>query len=428
MMKIAELEGVNVYKEEYVDYNKLRERLAEGKMCIVLVKDRSHFVLCKGVTDDGRVLVNDPYGKWASTAPYTEAQLQRGSSGMVWVIDPYKNVGAASTSIGQVKVSQSVLSEIQKANAGSGYVDITSSKYLKAIEKATGTKQSGNYKSLIGPNAVSLDGTDLSDRPKLENLSTNTGDTNTETTGDNSYYPYQLSSGNTTGEGSAAATKPASSTKPTQETIPENDNQVVEVATTQTEITESTAAQSTSGSTSYSVRTWSTKTSSPVTDRYVSTSLVKETTPSEGKTLSQTISEYTTLPKVESVAPSAKYTVSSEGTKPYIEAEPSSNNIDVSNMISAEEAVTPNTEIDINSIPTPGTEIEERINIKVDSESLIAKSPTPEYKYDLVRNNQIHSSSSGSDYSKYLGLAAGILGTLAVGTAAIALMKKTEEE
>lgn len=171
MMHFAEMENVNVYKEEYIDYDKLRERLAEGKMCIVLVKDRSHFVLCKGVTDDGRVLVNDPYGKWATTEPYTEADLNRGSSGMVWVIDPYQNVGAASNNIGKVTVSQNVINSIQAANEVDGYTQITSSKYLKAVEKATGAKASKNYTSIIGPSAARLANMDTSNRNTVTNLS-----------------------------------------------------------------------------------------------------------------------------------------------------------------------------------------------------------------------------------------------------------------
>ncbi|MBR4694147.1 MAG: C39 family peptidase [Bacilli bacterium] len=432
MMKIAELEGVNVYKEEYIDYNKLRERLAEGKMCIVLVKDRSHFVLCKGVTDDGRVLVNDPYGKWASTAPYTEAQLQRGSSGMVWVIDPYQNVGAASNSIGKVSVSQDVLSEIQRANAGKGYVDITSRRYIKALEKSTQARQSGDYKSILGPSAVDLSGTDQSNRPKAETLATEQGDKQTDNPVDTTYYAQQLShnSGGTTGEGSPVGNSNPSSPAPKAETV---ESQIVETSSeptvTTTEnisITSTTrTTTSTSGATSITVRNWSTKT--PITSsKTTATSTVTTAPPAAGETLTQTINKYTSQSS-NPVIHSERYTVSPSTPSSHIDVTPR-NNLEVNNMVPAEEAVVHNTGISVEQPITSGPKVSEPINVKVDSESLIAKSPTPEYDYNLVKNNQISSNSNGTDYSKYLGLAAGILGTLAVGTAAVALMKKTEEE
>ena len=52
--------------------NELMPALQEGKTAIVLVKDSSHFVVLKGLTEDGKVLVNDPYG------PYQTAKDQEG--------------------------------------------------------------------------------------------------------------------------------------------------------------------------------------------------------------------------------------------------------------------------------------------------------------------------------------------------------------
>ena len=52
--------------------NELMPALQEGKTAIVLVKNSSHFVVLKGLTEDGKVLVNDPYG------PYQTAKDQEG--------------------------------------------------------------------------------------------------------------------------------------------------------------------------------------------------------------------------------------------------------------------------------------------------------------------------------------------------------------
>ena len=162
MVGAADALGIENSKESYIDNNELRQYLAEGKLAIVLVKDNSHFVLCKGVTDDGRILVNDPYGPWQKDHPYTDYDLQRSSS-RVWIVDPYENVGNAKTNIGVVHVDNSVVSAINAANESGQTVEITDSRYWKNVSRTTAAQQGGNYTSTIGPTTLSLQGTNTAD-------------------------------------------------------------------------------------------------------------------------------------------------------------------------------------------------------------------------------------------------------------------------
>ena len=157
MMGAAKAVGATVTRTTGIYANELRRLLKEGKQVICLVRNGGHFVLCKGVTDDGRILVNDPYGAWAKTTPYTEAELNK-SGGTVWVVDPYANVGNAKTSIGRVKVSSAVTTAIKEANSGSGTVSITSKQYKEGVAEATAAKKAKNWKSIIGPTAIELQG------------------------------------------------------------------------------------------------------------------------------------------------------------------------------------------------------------------------------------------------------------------------------
>ena len=90
MTRAADYVGLNWYCNEKTNPNKLKEMLQEGKVVICLVKNSSHFVVCKGITEDGKILVNDPYGPWAKDEPYSLEELKM-SSGKTWVFDPAEN-------------------------------------------------------------------------------------------------------------------------------------------------------------------------------------------------------------------------------------------------------------------------------------------------------------------------------------------------
>ena len=74
----ADYVGLKWYCNENTSTNDLKQMLSEGKTVIILVKNSSHFVVCKGITEDGKILVNDPYGPWAKDEPYTLNDLING--------------------------------------------------------------------------------------------------------------------------------------------------------------------------------------------------------------------------------------------------------------------------------------------------------------------------------------------------------------
>lgn len=79
--------------------NDIMSSLQEGKTVIALVNNSGHFVVLRGLTEDGKVLVNDPYGPW-QTEKNSEGQAltinENGyisqndinlTAGRIWVFD-----------------------------------------------------------------------------------------------------------------------------------------------------------------------------------------------------------------------------------------------------------------------------------------------------------------------------------------------------
>lgn len=73
--------------------------LEEGKTVIALVNNSGHFVVLRGLTEDGKVLVNDPYGPWQDAKDAEGQNLKFNengyivqndinlSAGRIWVFD-----------------------------------------------------------------------------------------------------------------------------------------------------------------------------------------------------------------------------------------------------------------------------------------------------------------------------------------------------
>lgn len=73
--------------------------LEEGKTVIALVNNSGHFVVLRGLTEDGKVLVNDPYGPWQDAKNVEGQNLKFNenghivqndinlSAGRIWVFD-----------------------------------------------------------------------------------------------------------------------------------------------------------------------------------------------------------------------------------------------------------------------------------------------------------------------------------------------------
>lgn len=63
--------------------NDIMPSLQEGKTVIALVNNSGHFVVLKGLTDDGKVLVNDPYGPWQYAENQTGRNLKINENGYI---------------------------------------------------------------------------------------------------------------------------------------------------------------------------------------------------------------------------------------------------------------------------------------------------------------------------------------------------------
>ncbi len=115
----ADYVGLNWYCNENTSTDDLKQMLNEGKVVICLVKNSSHFVVCKGITDDGMILVNDPYGPWAKDEPYSLSDLKM-SCGKTWVFDPAQNQHLSGQVDTDVNVEANVVEMLQNEN---GFTD-----------------------------------------------------------------------------------------------------------------------------------------------------------------------------------------------------------------------------------------------------------------------------------------------------------------
>ena len=111
----ADYVGLKWYCNENTSTNDLKQMLSEGKTVIILVKNSSHFVVCKGITEDGKILVNDPYGPWAKDEPYTLNDLKM-SCGKTWVFDPAENQHLNMDMDTSVTVEADVVEMLQEEN------------------------------------------------------------------------------------------------------------------------------------------------------------------------------------------------------------------------------------------------------------------------------------------------------------------------
>ena len=140
---------------QYDHKDKFLGLLQEGKQVIISVNGGSHFVLISGYTDDGKFIVNDPYGKWQQDKPLTWNEINK-ASGYVWVVDPYKNVGNVKTNIGKIKVSDNVAQAIVASNNKGEVTKITNKTYLRNITRKTAAQVANG--AHIGPTSLSLAG------------------------------------------------------------------------------------------------------------------------------------------------------------------------------------------------------------------------------------------------------------------------------
>ncbi len=207
--------GANWWSSNQYDHkDKFLGLLQEGKQVIISVNGGSHFVLISGYTDDGKFIVNDPYGDWQYDKPLTWGEINK-ASGYVWVVDPYKNVGNVKTNIGKIKVSDSVAQAIVASNNKGEVTKITNKTYLKNIKRKTAAQVANG--SHIGPTALSLAGSTgaqvvnlrYSNDPNSGPLSATALATSPQ---DASATPTQLSTASTTDTSGVTTTRLSSDT------------------------------------------------------------------------------------------------------------------------------------------------------------------------------------------------------------------------
>lgn len=122
MTTAADYVGLNWFCDKTTSKEDLENYLKEGKLVICLVKSSSHFVVCKGISEDGQILVNDPYLYFRNSATAdgcTWSELQF-SAGQTWVFDPTANTNA-TTSAGKITISEDILKRLQNIEIDGAY-------------------------------------------------------------------------------------------------------------------------------------------------------------------------------------------------------------------------------------------------------------------------------------------------------------------
>ena len=121
MLAAASSVGLKWHNDSGTSHDELDQYLRDGKIAIVLVKGSSHFVVCTGITEDGKYLVYDPYGPWAMDRPISRSELKF-TAGNTWIFDPAENQGVKGELDDSITVEGKAAEQIINE---SGFVDRT---------------------------------------------------------------------------------------------------------------------------------------------------------------------------------------------------------------------------------------------------------------------------------------------------------------
>ena len=121
MLAAASSVGLKWHNDSNTSHDELDQYLRDGKIAIVLVKGSSHFVVCTGITEDGKYLVNDPYGPWAMDRPISRSELKF-TAGNTWIFDPAENQGVRGELDDSITVEGKAAEQIINE---SGFIDRT---------------------------------------------------------------------------------------------------------------------------------------------------------------------------------------------------------------------------------------------------------------------------------------------------------------
>ena len=257
----ADYVGLKWYCNENTSTNDLKQMLSEGKTVIILVKNSSHFVVCKGITEDGKILVNDPYGPWAKDEPYTLNDLKM-SCGKTWVFDPAENQHLNMDMDTSVTVEADVVELLQEENAFESRESIPGASLVQEDTTASTVVENTNTDSKVDT-VDSSSTTPINDKNYNTSTSTNTeSDTSSNTststnTGNSSNNNTSNNTSVSTNTGSSSNNNISSNTSTSINTESSSNNNTSSNNTSVSTNTGSSSNNNTSSNTSTSTNTGS---------------------------------------------------------------------------------------------------------------------------------------------------------------------------
>ena len=136
MTNAADYVGLNWYRDKNTSREDLYNYLKEGKLVICLVKGSSHFVVCKGIAENGDILINDPYRQYRK-AGYEDGVTWNElsfSAGSTWIFDPAAQTNAKSCA-GEVRVSPAIVEKLQSITPDGEYNETVTGEYKEQENK-----------------------------------------------------------------------------------------------------------------------------------------------------------------------------------------------------------------------------------------------------------------------------------------------------
>ena len=437
----ADYVGLKWYCNENTSTNDLKQMLSEGKTVIILVKNSSHFVVCKGITEDGKILVNDPYGPWAKDEPYTLNDLKM-SCGKTWVFDPAENQHLNMDMDTSVTVEADVVEMLQEENAfesresipGASLVqeDTTASTVVENINtdskvdtvdsSSTTPTNDKNYKTSTSTNTES-------DTSSNTSVSTNTGSSSNNNTSSNTSVSTNTGSSSnnntssntsiSTNTGSSSNNNTSSNTSTSTNTGSSSNNNTSSNNTSVSTNTGSSSNNNTSSNISTSTNTGSSSNNNTSSNASVSTNTGGSTNNSiiENNNTSINVGiEDNTNVNVETSTNTAVVVPESSSDSNY---NAPSTTVETNTVVGTGTNNT-NTEIEILDEPIPNTDVV-GLSTSPDSSndySDIYEEPTERditVEIPAGSDEVIENTSKKKDFSKYI--VPGIAGTAVVGAA-----------
>lgn len=305
MTTAADYVGLNWFCDTNTSQEDLENYLKEGKLVICLVKSSSHFVVCKGISEDGQILVNDPYLYYRNSATAdgcTWSELQF-SVGKTWIFDPTANTNA-TTSAGEITISEEVLKKLQNIEIDGQYEatveadtntqnnttqDTTKDNTTKQDTTQTNTTEDTNKTDNTNQTNDNENNTkDWTTQNNNNNSTTtnNTNNTNNTNTSNNSSNQNSSTNSNSSSNSTSNSSNSNNSNSSSNSSSENNSN-------TSNSTTENTTQSSSSSSTS------DTKTETSTTNKTLTSTKNETTTGSTSTNSSTSTNQNNTIGKVE---------------------------------------------------------------------------------------------------------------------------------